>query len=110
MLVPNSLKAPVHSPAKHEEDEARGLLEPAQQFQDLQGAAGFLVALGKGQEGLDLVRSGSSTKASHRRASPATVPDTLASGGSRAVPTGLPLGRTSAAREGQSTASEYRGV
>lgn len=32
---------------------------------------------------------------------PHHVPDTLASGGSRAVPTGLPLGRMSAGREGQ---------
>lgn len=59
---------------------------------------------------MDLVRSESSTNVSHRKANPATVPDTLASGGSRAVPTGLPLGRTSAEREEQITAGEYCGV
>lgn len=91
------LVAPVRSPVKHEQDGALRLLPPAPTpARDSR----FLAALGKGQEGMDLVRSRSSTITTHREASPATVPDTLASGGSRAVPTGLPLGRTSAEREG----------
>lgn len=91
------LVAPVCSPVKHKQDGAHGLLPPAPTpARDSR----FLAALGKQQEGTDLVRSRSSTIASHRKASPVTVPDTLASGGSRAVPTGLPLGRTSAEREG----------
>lgn len=91
------LVAPVRSPVKHEQDGALRLLPPAPTpARDSR----FLAALGKGQEGMDLVRSRSSTITTHREASPAMVPDTLASGGSLAVPTGLPLGRTSAEREG----------
>lgn len=88
MLVLDSLKAPVHSPAKHEGTGwgMRAFFTSPAVLDVFFGCSGGRV----GRDGPFATES-----------QPHHVPDTLASGGSRAVPTGLPLGRMSAGREGQ---------